>query len=277
MMVLSVVLGLLLTGTELQAPTQAVPQARPTLQTAEPDRIEDVIPRGNRRIPSETIKYNLQTKKGDLVNLDIIRSDMRRLYALGYFDNITPYEEDGKTGKIIIFDVKEKPTIRAIEYKGMIFAYMGPPELRPEFPIYDSFELPGYRLVPGGTTDERYTYDCNWLQLAENNGDVVHFVFLHYPENARTRLNEYRPSANPEASLEDYFEVGQGEWETELRSIVDDYRPRVLEWQESPIGVMSIHTRRVGEFVWVRLGDYMMPNVDQFAPTSTVPSSHGTR
>ena len=35
MMVLSVVLGLLLTGTELQAPTQAAPQARPTLQTAE--------------------------------------------------------------------------------------------------------------------------------------------------------------------------------------------------------------------------------------------------
>lgn len=159
-----------------------------------------------------------------------------------------------------------------IEYKGMIFTYMGPPELRPEFPIFDSFELPGYRMFPGGTRDERYIYDCNWLQLAENNGDVVHFVFLHYPEDARTRLNRYRPSANPEASLEDYFGVGQGEWESELRTIVDDFRPRVLEWQLSPTGVMSIHTRRVGEFVWIRLGDYMMPNVDQFAPTSLVPS-----
>jgi len=35
---------------------------------------------------------------------------------------------------------------------------------------------------------------------------------------------------------------------------------------------MSIHTRRVGELVWIRLGDYMMPNVDQFAPTSLVPN-----
>lgn len=156
------------------------------------------------------------------------------------------------------------------EYKGLIFGYMGPSELRPEFPIYDSFELP-HRTIPLGTTDERYIYDCNWLQLAENNGDVVHFVFLHYPEPARERLNRYRPSANPEASLEDYFGVGQGEWEAEIQTIVDDFRPRVLEWQESPIGVLSIHTRRLGDFVWVRLGDYMMPNVDQFAPTSSEP------
>jgi phenylpropionate dioxygenase-like ring-hydroxylating dioxygenase large terminal subunit len=158
-----------------------------------------------------------------------------------------------------------------IDYKGLIFAYLGPPETRPEFPIFDSFELPGYRMFPGGTADERYIYDCNWLQLAENNGDVVHFVFLHYPEPARTRLNRYRPSANPDASMDDYFGVGQVEWDEEIRGIVEDYRLRVLEWQETPVGVMSIHTRRVGEFVWVRLGDYMMPNVDQFAPTSQVP------
>jgi hypothetical protein len=137
--------------------------------------------------------------------------------------------------------------------------------------MYDSFNLPGYRMVPGGVTDDRYIYDCNWLQLAENNGDVVHFVFLHYPEGNRTKLNQFRPSVNPEATLEQYFGEGQEMWEEGLREIVADFRPRVLEWQESPVGVMSIHTRRVGEFVWVRLGDYMMPNVDQFAPTSTIP------
>jgi nitrite reductase/ring-hydroxylating ferredoxin subunit len=158
-----------------------------------------------------------------------------------------------------------------IEYKGLIFAYMGPPDLKPAFPIYDTFELPGYRAVPGGTTEERYIYDCNWLQLAENNTDAVHFVFLHYPEDARARLNRYRPSANPEATLDDYFGVGQGEWEAQMRAILDDYRPRVLEWQESPLGVVGVHTRRVGDFIWVRLGDFIMPNVDQFAPSNSVP------
>ncbi len=89
-----------------------------TLQTFDPNRIEDVLIRDNRRIPSDTIKYNLQTKKGDTFNIETIRSDIRRLYGLGYFDTITPYEEDGKTGKIIVFSVKEKPTIRSVEYKG---------------------------------------------------------------------------------------------------------------------------------------------------------------
>jgi nitrite reductase/ring-hydroxylating ferredoxin subunit len=157
------------------------------------------------------------------------------------------------------------------ELNGMIFAYMGPPQLKPAFPMYDSFSLPGYRMVPGGQTTEPYIYDCNWLQLAENNGDVVHFVFLHYPEDNRTKLNQFRPSANPDATMEQFFGEGQDMWEESLRKIVADYRLRALEWQESPVGVMSIHTRRVGEFVWVRLGDYMMPNVDQYAPTSTVP------
>ena len=35
------------------------------------------------------------------------------------------------------------------EYKGLIFAYMGPPEQEPVFPIYDTFDMPGHRAVPG--------------------------------------------------------------------------------------------------------------------------------
>ena len=88
--VLTVLLALLLTGGELQ-----------TLQTFDPNKIEDVVPRGNRRIPSATILYNLQTKKGDTFNIDTIRADVRKLYSLGYFDNITPYAEDGKTGLLV--------------------------------------------------------------------------------------------------------------------------------------------------------------------------------
>ena len=158
-----------------------------------------------------------------------------------------------------------------IEFKGLIFAYMGPPEHRPEFPIYDSFELPGYRMVPGGVTDNKYIYDCNWLQLAENNADAVHFVFLHYPEDARAKLEQYRPSVTG-CSLEDYFNVGLKEFETGFTGILEGYRPRVIEWQESPVGVIGIHTRRSDDLVWVRLGDYIMPNIDQFAPSRFEPT-----
>jgi phenylpropionate dioxygenase-like ring-hydroxylating dioxygenase large terminal subunit len=35
------------------------------------------------------------------------------------------------------------------EYKGMVFAYMGPPDRKPPFPILDTFELPGFRVEAG--------------------------------------------------------------------------------------------------------------------------------
>src|SRR5215813_729694 len=90
-----------------------------TLQTFDPNRVEDVRVSNNRRIPQDTIKYQLQTKAGDRLNMDVIRADVKRLYAQGHFDDIRVDEEDGKTGKIIIFWVKEKKTIRSIKYEGL--------------------------------------------------------------------------------------------------------------------------------------------------------------
>jgi len=90
-----------------------------TLQTPDPNRIEDVRVTNNRRIPQDTIKYQLQTKAGDRLNPDVVRADVKRLYAQGHFDDIRVEEEPGKTGKIIIFWVKEKKTIRSVKYEGL--------------------------------------------------------------------------------------------------------------------------------------------------------------
>jgi nitrite reductase/ring-hydroxylating ferredoxin subunit len=56
------------------------------------------------------------------------------------------------------------------EYNGIVFAYIGPPDQQPPFPVYDSFIRPGYRLLPG----RKYVYPCNWLQIIENAMDPVH-------------------------------------------------------------------------------------------------------
>ena len=107
-MVLSVLLALLFTGIGPQ-----------TLQTPDPNRIEDVRVAGNRRIPTETIKYNLQTKPNDRFNPNVIRRDIKTLYALGHFDDIRVDEEEGKSGKIITFVVREKKLIRSVKYDGV--------------------------------------------------------------------------------------------------------------------------------------------------------------
>src|SRR5213594_2593608 len=106
MMVFTVLLALLFRGIEPQA-----------LQT--PNRIEEVRVAGNRRIPSDTIKYNLQTKPNDQFNPNVIRRDIKTLYALGHFDDIRVEEDQGKIGKIIIFRVREKKLIRSVKYDGL--------------------------------------------------------------------------------------------------------------------------------------------------------------
>ena len=60
------------------------------------------------------------------------------------------------------------------EYKGLVFAYMGPPEKKPAFPIYDLFIRPGCTLI-----SSKIHNPCNWLQVRENETDPVHISFLH--------------------------------------------------------------------------------------------------
>src|SRR5437016_2872368 len=98
----------------LTAAQAAVPQAAPA------PKIESVEVRQNRRIPGETIKYNIQTKAGDTLNPDVIRRDIKTLYSQGYFDDIRVDEEPGKAGGVVVvFTVKEKRQVRSIDFVGI--------------------------------------------------------------------------------------------------------------------------------------------------------------
>ena len=83
------------------------------------NKIEIVEIQGNRRIPKDTIRYHLQTKPGDILNPDIIRRDVKELYAQRFFDDIRVDTEEGAQGGIVvIFVVKERPLIRSIDFTG---------------------------------------------------------------------------------------------------------------------------------------------------------------
>jgi len=96
--------------------TRVEPQ---TLQPPNLNRIEEIRVSGNLRIPKETIKYNLQTREGNQLDRITVRRDIKALYALGLFDDIRVEEEDGKTGKIVTFIVKERKLIRTVKYEGV--------------------------------------------------------------------------------------------------------------------------------------------------------------
>jgi nitrite reductase/ring-hydroxylating ferredoxin subunit len=115
----------------------------------------------------------------------------------------------------------------ALEFGGLVFAYMGPPALKPAFPYYDVYDQPDNKMVPYSLT-----YPCNWLQIFENAMDPAHGVFLH------TRIS---------------FEHFAPAWG----------KLPVTEFRETPLGMIYITSRRVDDLVWVRMNDIMLPNIVQ--------------
>ena len=60
------------------------------------------------------------------------------------------------------------------EHNDLLFAYLGPPEERPPFPVFDSERMPDTTYRPFVITTP-----CNWLQVYENTQDPIHVLHLH--------------------------------------------------------------------------------------------------
>jgi len=119
------------------------------------------------------------------------------------------------------------------EYGGLVFAYMGPPDAQPEFPILDTYDLPGYQLA----ARQGAVWPCNWLQVKDNSMDPAHLAFLHTLPGSQGFTDDLG---------------ALGEW----------------DWMETPVGMVYIDTRRQGDRVWVRVADFILPNIHQFPPNA---------
>src|SRR5579859_1940247 len=101
---------------QLEAPKAAAPVAPPTPGNV----IEAIEFRGARRIPQDTLRALIQSRKGDVYNEDALHRDFMLLWNSGRFDDIRIETEPGKTGMIVRFVVTERRVIRTINYgKGM--------------------------------------------------------------------------------------------------------------------------------------------------------------
>ena len=87
--------------------------------TAQPTTIAQIRVIGNRRIPRETVLARLFSHPGDAYDPATIERDFNSLWNTGYFENLQIAREDGPKGITLDVIVKEKPTIREINYKGL--------------------------------------------------------------------------------------------------------------------------------------------------------------
>jgi outer membrane protein insertion porin family len=81
--------------------------------------IEEITPVGNRRIPAETIRAKIYTRAGDVYDEGALERDLRSVWNTGYFEDVRIEKEASPKGWRILFYVREKPTIRTIEYHGL--------------------------------------------------------------------------------------------------------------------------------------------------------------
>jgi phenylpropionate dioxygenase-like ring-hydroxylating dioxygenase large terminal subunit len=127
-----------------------------------------------------------------------------------------------------------------LEHMGLVFAYMGPLDKRPAFPFFDTYDVKPEELKGRLFTHSLSIWPCNWLQIRENAMDPAHISLLH-----RLPGNSFFGDI--------YEELG------------------VYDYVETPIGLACIDTRRQGEFVWVRVSDFIPPNINQACdPAETI-------
>jgi len=80
----------------------------------------------------------------------------------------------------------------------------------------------------------KWTYPCNWLQIMENTMDPAHTAFLHTIVSGAVFTDEF--GVLPE-----------------------------LDFVETPIGMIYVATRRVGDNVCARMVEGILPNLQQVA------------
>jgi outer membrane protein insertion porin family len=91
------------------------------LKLFEHQLVTEVRIQGNQRIESDAILRAIKTQKGGVFKPDALSKDLRAIYAMGYFDDVRVEVLPSGEGKIAIFHIKEKPTIRHITIKGNSF------------------------------------------------------------------------------------------------------------------------------------------------------------
>ncbi len=87
-------------------------------QDAAASVVEEVLVEGNQRIEDDAILRVVHTRPGDDYDPDALSRDLESIFEMGYFEDIRVEAREGDDGKVVIFRVEEKPTIRSIAFSG---------------------------------------------------------------------------------------------------------------------------------------------------------------
>jgi outer membrane protein insertion porin family len=151
------------------------------------ETIVEIQIKGNQRIEEDAIRRVLKVKKGEVINLRNLSEELKAVYAMGYFDDVRIDAETGPGGKILVFVVKEKPTVRGILVEGNTW-------------VYDDEEIKEELTVRKGSI-----LNINTIQLDMRRIEELYKEKNYY--NVKVKFNIY-PRKENQADVE--YEIDEG-------------------------------------------------------------------
>jgi len=80
--------------------------------------ITDITIEGNKAVSTNTILSKIRSKTGAKFMQRVVNEDIKRLYATGFFTDVTANSEEYKGGIRLIFSVTEKSVVKSIVFEG---------------------------------------------------------------------------------------------------------------------------------------------------------------
>ncbi|MCF6248679.1 MAG: outer membrane protein assembly factor BamA [Desulfobacula sp.] len=148
--------------------------------------ITDVEIAGNKRIEADAILRILETQPGDIIKQENISKDLRKVYKMGYFDNVVIEQKTHDNGVKIVFEVEEKPSVRKVKFNKNL--------------VYEDEEL----------SDSVDTRTGSILNIHKINGDLERMRLMYTEKNYHNCQISYEiiPLKNSQADIVFTFEEG---------------------------------------------------------------------
>ncbi|WP_320039985.1 outer membrane protein assembly factor BamA [uncultured Desulfobacter sp.] len=143
--------------------------------------------KGNVRVDSDAIQRVISSKVGDLLTGTSLNNDLNSVYKMGYFDDVVVKKQNMDRGVEVIFEVREKPSVRNIRFENNN--------------IYEDKEL--FEVVATSTGSILNAYKLN--------NDVNKLKRLYYEKNYHNCRISYdiKPLENHQADV--VFNIEEGE------------------------------------------------------------------
>jgi len=80
--------------------------------------VAQVLIEGNARVDDEAIRIHVQSRAGSRYDPAAVDSDVRAIYAMGFFENVEVERRPSPEGMVLVFRVRERPLVTDVKIEG---------------------------------------------------------------------------------------------------------------------------------------------------------------